>query len=166
MTDIHIRAFEPEDIDAFNTIHNHPDVVRDILQPPYISLHERRDAIQSTPHERYLTADLDGRIAGFGDLRLFRDRRRHVGHIGLAVDPNYWGRGVGAALMNAMIELGECWYGIKRFELKVFEDNERAVSLYRRFGFEVEATHREFAIRDGEYVTALTMARLKRGGES
>jgi putative acetyltransferase len=157
---IAIRAFESEDIEAFHAVHNHAAVVRDILQPPYISLQERREAVKSTLGERYLTAELDGRIAGFGDLRLFRDRRRHCGHIGLAVDPDCWSQGVGAALMSAMIELGERWYDIKRFELKVFVDNHRAIALYERFGFEIEATHVDFAIRDGEFATALTMARL------
>jgi putative acetyltransferase len=163
MSAIQVRAYEPDDVEAFHAIHSHPDVVRDILQPPFISLHERRAAIEPTPSERYLTAELDGRIAGFGDLRLFQGRRRHTGHIGLAVDPACWGQGVGSALMQGMIELGERWYGLRRFELKVFEDNHRAVALYTRFGFEIEATHVDFALREGEIVTALSMARLLKG---
>jgi L-amino acid N-acyltransferase YncA len=35
------------------------------------------------------------------------------------------------------------------------------IALYKKFGFEVEGTHRRLAFRDGEYVDAYSMARLK-----
>ncbi|VTP81893.1 putative acetyltransferase YhhY [Leclercia adecarboxylata] len=36
-----------------------------------------------------------------------------------------------------------------------------AVALYQRFGFEIEGTGRKFALRNGEYVDAYYMARMK-----
>ena len=39
--------------------------------------------------------------------------------------------------------------------------NAIAIALYEKFGFEVEGTHRRLAFRDGEYVDAYSMARLK-----
>ena len=47
-----------------------------------------------------------------------------------------------------------------RIELIVFTDNAAAIALYRKFGFELEGTHRAYALRDGRYVDALAMARL------
>jgi len=41
------------------------------------------------------------------------------------------------------------------------EPLERAVALYRRFGFEIEGTLRDYALRDGRYVDAYMMARLR-----
>ena len=38
---------------------------------------------------------------------------------------------------------------------------ERAIALYRKFGFETEGTHRCYALRAGRYVDAYAMARLK-----
>jgi putative acetyltransferase len=40
-------------------------------------------------------------------------------------------------------------------------DNAAGIALYEKFGFEIEGTHRRFAFRDGEYVDAYSMARLK-----
>jgi putative acetyltransferase len=50
--------------------------------------------------------------------------------------------------------------GVLRIELTVYDDNARAIALYRKFGFEIEGRHRGYALRDGRYVDALTMARL------
>jgi L-phenylalanine/L-methionine N-acetyltransferase len=45
-------------------------------------------------------------------------------------------------------------------ELGVYTDNHRAIALYQRFGFQVEGTHRAYALRDGVYIDSHTMARL------
>jgi L-phenylalanine/L-methionine N-acetyltransferase len=47
--------------------------------------------------------------------------------------------------------------------LNVHVDNERAIRLYRKFGFEVEGTLRANVFRGGAYVDAHIMARLKVG---
>lgn len=43
----------------------------------------------------------------------------------------------------------------------MFTDNPSAVALYRKFGFIVEGTGKKYALRNGEYVDAYFMARLK-----
>jgi len=37
----------------------------------------------------------------------------------------------------------------------------RRFALYKKFGFEVEGMHRRLAFRDGEYIDAYSIARLK-----
>jgi putative acetyltransferase len=39
--------------------------------------------------------------------------------------------------------------------------NAAGVALYERFGFEIVGTHRRFAFRNGEYVDAYSMARVR-----
>jgi L-phenylalanine/L-methionine N-acetyltransferase len=45
--------------------------------------------------------------------------------------------------------------------LEVYTDNEPAVRLYKKFGFSVEGTLRRYAFRDGRFVDAYMMARLR-----
>jgi putative acetyltransferase len=63
--------------------------------------------------------------------------------------------------MEAALDLADNWLNLTRIELRVYVDNAAAITLYEKFGFEVEGTHRRLAFRDGEYVDAYSMARLK-----
>ena len=66
----------------------------------------------------------------------------------------------GSALMAAMCDYADRWAGVLRLELTVFVDNAPAIALYRKFGFEIEGTHRAYALRDGRYADVHAMARL------
>jgi putative acetyltransferase len=61
-----------------------------------------------------------------------------------------------------MIELADKWLNLTRLELEVYTDNEPAIRLYKKFEFVIEGTHINFAYRDGHYVDAHFMARLKK----
>jgi putative acetyltransferase len=52
---------------------------------------------------------------------------------------------------------------LERLQLFVFIDNERAIGLYKKLGFEVEGTQRKSAIRGGEYIDSYMMGRLRSG---
>ena len=41
---------------------------------------------------------------------------------------------------------------LHRVELTVYADNEAAIGLYRKFGFEAEGLFRDYAVRDGQWV--------------
>jgi len=90
-----------------------------------------------------------------------RPRRKHAGAIGICVHEEWQGKGVGAVLMRAILDLADNWLNITRLELEVYADNEAAIRLYERFGFELEGTMRQHAFRDGQYVDSKMMARLK-----
>ena len=64
-------------------------------------------------------------------------------------------------LMTALIERAERWMQMTRLELEVYVDNAAAIALYRKHGFVEEGRMRAYAFRDGQYVDALGMARVK-----
>lgn len=83
-----------------------------------------------------------------------------MGNIGMAVRDDWQGKGIGTALMRAVLDLADNWLNLTRIELHVYTDNEAGIALYEKFGFEVEGTHRRFGFRNGRYADAYSMARI------
>ena len=162
--EIIVRRAEPDDYKGLHRIFSAPRVIAGTLQMPFPSAETWRERLAEPPEGLYsLVACVDGEVVG--DLGLHtsptRWRMRHVGSIGMAVRDDWQGNGIGTALMEAALDLADNWLNLTRVELTVYTDNAPAVALYEKFGFEVEGTHRRLAFRDGEYVDAYSMARLK-----
>lgn len=163
MTDILIRALEPEDVSDLHEAFNQPLAIRGTLGMPFVSLDTRRKRLEATPpgHTR-LVAVIDGKAIGSAGLHpADQPRRSHVASIGMAVHDAYAGRGAGSALMAALVDHADRWLNYRRLELTVYVDNARAIALYERFGFQREGIMRAYAWRDGDYVDALAMGRLR-----
>lgn len=163
MVAIRVRALEPGDAEAVAEVMGCPGVIAGTLQMPLRSVEERRARFaQSSPDRHGLVAELDGRVVGTLGLHAeSRPRRRHCGDIGMMVHDDFQGRGVGTALLTAAIDLADNWLGLRRLELTVYTDNARAIRLYEKFGFVIEGTHRSYALRNGAYVDAHAMGRVR-----
>jgi putative acetyltransferase len=161
-SEITVRAGEPADVAAMTEVMNQPRAYWGTLQWPYHSVALREQKFQVDRNNVALVAELAGKVVGFVGLhRETPHRRIHAAAIGMAVHDAYAGRGAGSALMTAVIELAERWWGVRRLELSVYADNARAIALYERFGFVREGLFKAYAWRDGEYVDSLAMARLR-----
>ncbi len=162
---VRIRAAEPSDIDAITVTMSDPGVVHGTLQVPYTSAAARRERFDFTnPNICFLVAEpLDGgdAVGNASIHRNTRPRRIHSAGIGMGVRDEWQGRGVGSALLAALLDVADNWWQVTRVQLDVYTDNEPAIALYRKFGFEVEGTMRRDTFRDGEYVDAHIMARLR-----
>ena len=117
---------------------------------------------QAGSPELFLLAERDGKLLGSAGLHPAgaQVRRRHVMALGISVSAAAQGQGIGGALMTALLDYADNWAQVLRVELTVYQDNARAIRLYERHGFEHEGRLRAYALRDGVYVDALTMARL------
>lgn len=109
---------------------------------------------------------LAGKTIGFGGLYVMGDGLSHSGWILLGVRETFQGRGIGARLLQMLMATASIMIGLRRVQLTVFGDNDPAIKLYRRFGFEVEGRHKDFVRRGDDYVDALTMAKLYEGREA
>ena len=63
--------------------------------------------------------------------------------------------------MEAALDLADNWLNLTRVELTVYTDNAAGIALYEKFGFGIEGTHPRFAFRNGEYVSAYSMGRIR-----
>lgn len=85
----------------------------------------------------------------------------HIGDIFIAVQEKYWGYGLGSLLMEVALDWACHTPVIRRLELTVQDRNSRAVHLYEKFGFKIEATKERGAkTKDGEFLDVYLMSRL------
>lgn len=149
--EITVRHAEPDDYAALHRIFTAPRVVEGTLQLPYQSAEGRRRRMAEPREGFYLLVAAVGEdvVGSLGLEAIARPRRPQQG------------RGVGSALLRAALDLADNWLNLTRLELTVYTDNAAAIALYTKFGFAVEGTHRAFAFRNGQYVDAHSMARMR-----
>lgn len=142
------------------------EVLSGLLQLPYATEAQWRKRIEEMPvgptsAELFIVAERGGEVVGNAGVHPPQHvRRRHAAGMGMAVARHAQGQGVGSALMAAIVDWADRWAQLLRLELTVFTDNAPAIALYRKFGFEIEGTHRAYAMRDGSFADVHAMARL------
>jgi len=166
MATIQLRRAGPDDAAAYARIMADEDVFAQLMQLPFPNAAAWRKRLEASPEpgqtDLNLVAELDGEVVGGAGLHtvISAVRRRHAMALSISVAKAVQGRGVGTELMRALLDYADRWAGILRIELTVWADNERAIRLYRRFGFEVEGRLRAYGLRDGRYDDVLAMARI------
>jgi RimJ/RimL family protein N-acetyltransferase len=94
-----------------------------------------------------------------GSLTLHSTETDGVMAVGMWVAASHRGRGGGRRLIEAA--LAERPEEVHKIELEVFPENEAAIALYRKLGFEEEGLRRDhYRRRDGSLRSALIMGRL------
>ena len=90
-----------------------------------------------SPNEAELIAAVDGRIAGTAGIEAVGSKYKvkHRAEFGISILKEYWGLGLGKALMKACIQCAKD-AGYAQLELNVAAENSSALSLYRSLGFE------------------------------
>jgi RimJ/RimL family protein N-acetyltransferase len=88
-----------------------------------------------------------------GTLSLVRPdlpRLHHRAELGISVSAAHWSRGIGRRLMATAIVLAR-QQGVRKLNLRVRNDNHRAIRLYRSFGFVSEGTSTRALLINGRF---------------
>jgi L-phenylalanine/L-methionine N-acetyltransferase len=157
-----IRAAEHRDAEGLASLSNLPGYRFGTLRLPFDTAEAvRKRVLGDNPNMTLIVAEADGRIVGSASLQRYAGRRAHVGAIGMGVHDDHRRRGIGRALLAALLDLADDWLGLVRLELEVNVDNEAALALYAAFGFEIEGRARQAILRQGALVDTFAMARLR-----
>ncbi len=161
--EMNIRRAEVEDYKDVRDVYAQLKVYADTLQLPFPSELLWKNRLLEPPDNLHvLVCEIEHRVVAHLGLQIDKNtRRRHVGHIGMAVHDEWHRKGIASALLEAGLELADNWLNLSRIELSVYVSNVAAISLYEKFGFVKEGTLRRYAFRAGAYADVFAMARLK-----
>lgn len=97
----------------------------------------------------------EGELIGTGAVSVVSGKPRfaHRREIAISVRKDYWGKGIGTGIMNVLMDFARK-SGAEVLELEVRSDNEAAISLYKKFGFEKIGTNEKFFKINGEFFAA------------
>jgi RimJ/RimL family protein N-acetyltransferase len=157
--DISVRFSTKEDILSLKKMFN--KVVREKRFLPTIEEVEEvgNGWVDLRNHDFTIVAEIQGELVGQIQLeRLEDDATQHVCEIGIIVDPDHRGKGVGNRLLEKAVQTAK-FLGFKKICLSTFHTNSNAISLYKKFGFqEVGRRKKQFKIAD-EYIDEILMER-------
>jgi len=107
----------------------------------------------------YLVAESEGKIVGATDIELERWRRNHIGKLGIAIINGYRGIGLGTYLISQAIKLAKTNLKPKPklIQLEAYENNNPAISLYKKMGFKMVAKVPKQVQYNGKLISDIIM---------
>lgn len=108
-----------------------------------------------------IVAEIDGEIAGFASLSPFRDRPAYRPTVenSVYVHADHRGRGVGRALMEAIVEIAAA-RGFHSVIARIVGDHEASIALHRSVGFELVGVEREVGRKFGRWLDVAVMQKM------
>ncbi|MEM9050149.1 MAG: GNAT family N-acetyltransferase [Pseudomonadota bacterium] len=158
---IALRAPCEADIPALLEMINCPGVRHGTARLPFTDEGWVRRRVPNTdPNIISVVALVEDTARGWASMVRGTHRKAHAAQLGFSVHDDFTRRGLGRAMMAALIEVADHWLGLRRLYLSVSVDNAAAIGLYRAFGFEIEGRLRGDVLRGGVLVDSYAMARL------
>jgi putative acetyltransferase len=160
--DVVIRPVSLQDAPALWTIARQQGVIETTLALPSLRLEQRIKSLNElTENDHYMVAEKAAQVVGIGGLTVGTGRLRHSGYLFVYVASDHQGQGIGTSLLQALLDLADQWLLLRRVELTVLTENERAKRLYERLGFVVEGRRKMSVISQGELKDEWLMARYR-----
>lgn len=163
-----LRSFTPEDAEALqsffyqsalDTTHTLHYKEKNI---PVSKLQERSKQALESPGDLCLGVFDSGKIIGQLFFRVPYPEHpwvKHIGEFGMTVLKDYWGQGIGSALLEQMESFAKT-IGVTRIEARVRSSNERGIALYKKSGYQIEGNRKKAALINGSFEDEFYIAKL------
>jgi RimJ/RimL family protein N-acetyltransferase len=160
-----IRRARPDDVDFFVEVTTHDDVDPFLAARRATSREELLEEIERSEREpddfgRFVI-EVDGERAGVMGFRVENKRSRVASLGGLAVHPDFRGRGVAGDAARLLQRHLIFELGYHRLQLEIYGFNERAIRHAERAGFVREGVKRKAYQRHGEWVDGVLFGLIR-----
>lgn len=162
---MHVRVATNDDAEAIRRIYNvyvETSTVTFDLVPRSLPDQRAWLAARTGAHVA-LVAEDEGEVVGFGSLSPYKERPAYATSVedSVYVALDQHGRGVGKALMAALLDTAE-QSGFHAVFARIVGGHEASINLHAGFGFEVVGTEREVGRKFGRWLDVVVMERLLR----
>lgn len=116
------------------------------------------EKVLQSEYDLMIVCEVDGDIAGNCQLSLHnKPKTCHRADVAIALIQKYWNLGIGTAMFEELIRIAK-ENGIEQLELEVMEGNDRAIQLYKKFGFvQYGARPNAIHLKDGSCLQEILM---------
>jgi phosphinothricin acetyltransferase len=130
-----------------------------------VSVAERRGwfgQFCATGPYRLVVARGGDEVLGYACSQRYRDLEafRETVEVSIALDVSSRGQGVGTALYRALFDSLALESSVHVALAGIALPNDASVALHRKFGFTEVGTFREYAIKNGQYISSVWMQRV------
>lgn len=125
--------------DIFQLTHSQTDFLASYPDEKEFDVEEERQFLkdkENSPNEIQICAVVDNKIVGIAGIDKVGsgEKVKHRTEVGISVDNEFWGLGIGTKLLKLCIETAKK-AGYTQMELSVVADNRAAISLYKKLNF-------------------------------
>jgi ribosomal-protein-alanine N-acetyltransferase len=114
------------------------------------------------PDDRVMRFVIEANREVIGECELhFIDHFQKTCHLGITLGRAYWSKGFGQDAVRTLLDFAFRDLAMRKVELEVLADDERAVGAYRKAGFVEEGRLRAHSWFDGAIHDALVMGILR-----
>ncbi len=148
-----------KELETIRNWRNHPNVRKWMYSQHEISKEEHRKFVESlkkSTQSVYWMIRMADKHVGVLYLNRVNFEQRHA-YFGIYANPFNKIPGAGSVLCKLAIKLVFKILSFHTLKLEVMEDNEKAINLYKKFGFREEGRLREFVRRGGKWIDVVIM---------
>jgi phosphinothricin acetyltransferase len=151
----------PGIVDILNNVAASSIATFDTRQTSVAERHAWFKQFSPTGPYRLLVARRHGRTIGYACSQPYRNHEafRDTVELSVSLDAGCRSRGVGTSLYRALFE-SIADEPIHSVVVGIAMPNDASVALHRKFGFTEVGTFREYATKNGQYISSLWMQRL------
>jgi len=154
---IRLRKFSEDDIPIYHLWRNDIEVMNTtILNLDVHSVQETeafcKQIIHSPTSKSYIIEQKDSHLPiGLTSLINIDPHNRNAECIIDIGKKNCWGQGYGKEALTVLLNYAFLELNLHRVSLRVFSFNDKAISLYKKLGFQHEGTCKEAVFRNGKW---------------
>lgn len=120
---------------------------------------EKISNYKSNENWLYLVAEFEGSVVGFCEISNgYFNKTKHCADFSVFIHKNFRSLGIGQILLNSLLDWAEKNPNLLKVTLAVFSTNERAISLYKKLGFQVEGNcPKDMKLPNGDFIDSILM---------